>query len=296
MHENEGSWGAHARRLELGAAEVDHTWLWQLDPHHGPVMEPDEYVESVRLCLECAGPGEPAPCVACQTGSLDTGAAHATSSGSRPLVSTWGPPGLLSPGLPSFLLCCCRLFSWTGLSPSWLCRPAAVLRDLALSRPTSRSEQLRQLAVQVASLASLEDVVTHGLQFLLEPPTESSPVSAAERALPASLLRRSPTQGCRQSASQLNSAQSARSHWPLPRAASQLRLRARAPPIAAPAPRHLLLVLVSLRAPLARPALSPSPRLVSRLLTPVRPPPCWRWLVRHSKRFMWREIKLQAFA
>ena len=50
------------------------------------------------------------------------------------------------------------------LSPS--CAPVSArgrLRDLALSRPMSVSEQLRQLAVQLASLASLEDVVTHGL-------------------------------------------------------------------------------------------------------------------------------------
>ena len=41
-------------------------------------MEPEEYVDSVRLRLGCAGPCEPVPCAACQNGSLDTGAAHAT--------------------------------------------------------------------------------------------------------------------------------------------------------------------------------------------------------------------------
>ena len=41
-------------------------------------MEPKEYVDSLRLHLGCAGPGEPVPCAACQSGSLDTGAAHAT--------------------------------------------------------------------------------------------------------------------------------------------------------------------------------------------------------------------------
>ena len=47
-------------------------WLWRLDPHHGSVLEPEDYVDSFRLRLGCAGPSEPVPCVACQTGSLDT--------------------------------------------------------------------------------------------------------------------------------------------------------------------------------------------------------------------------------
>ena len=60
--------GAHTRLVELGAAEVDFTWLWRHNLHHGPV----------RLRLGCAGPSELVPCAACQTGSLDSGAAHAT--------------------------------------------------------------------------------------------------------------------------------------------------------------------------------------------------------------------------
>ena len=50
--------------------------MWRLNPHHGAVLEPEEYVDSVRLRLGCAGPREPAPCAACQSGSLDTDAAH----------------------------------------------------------------------------------------------------------------------------------------------------------------------------------------------------------------------------
>ena len=54
----------------------------------------------------------------------------------------------------------------------------------------SRSEQLRQLAVQLASLASLEDAVTHGLQSLLVTTSGLvAPISVAECALPASLSR-----------------------------------------------------------------------------------------------------------
>ena len=65
----------------------------------------------------------------------------------------------------------------------------------------SRSVQLRQLAVQLASLASLEEVVTHGLLSFLESPARLvASISVDERAPPASLsLPRS------------------RSHFPYPR-------------------------------------------------------------------------------
>ena len=38
MHEKEAPGGAHARLLELGDAEADHTWMWRLNPHHGAVL------------------------------------------------------------------------------------------------------------------------------------------------------------------------------------------------------------------------------------------------------------------
>ena len=54
----------------------------------------------------------------------------------------------------------------------------------------AHSEQPRQLAVQLASLASLEDVVTQGLQSLVETPSMLvAPISSAEQGLPAALLR-----------------------------------------------------------------------------------------------------------
>ena len=46
MHEQEGSWRARARLQELADAEIDHTWMWRLNPHHGAVREPEEYVAS----------------------------------------------------------------------------------------------------------------------------------------------------------------------------------------------------------------------------------------------------------
>ena len=75
MHEQEGSRVCRARLQELGGAEID--WMLRLNPHHGAVMEPEEYVDSV-LRLGCAGPSETVPCAACLNGSPDTGAAHAT--------------------------------------------------------------------------------------------------------------------------------------------------------------------------------------------------------------------------
>ena len=81
MHGNQGSWGAHVWLLELGDAEVDHTWMWRLHPHHGAVLEPEEY-------LDCAGPWEPVPCAA----SLPK-AALGRSRGSI-LLSQRGPSAL----------------------------------------------------------------------------------------------------------------------------------------------------------------------------------------------------------
>ena len=56
---------------------MDHTCLWRLNPHHGPTLKPEEYADSVRLRLGCAGPSEPVACAACQAGPLDLGAVRA---------------------------------------------------------------------------------------------------------------------------------------------------------------------------------------------------------------------------
>ena len=55
MHESEGSWTARMRLAELGDSSVDHTWLWRLNPRHGAMLEADEYIDSVRFRLGCAG-------------------------------------------------------------------------------------------------------------------------------------------------------------------------------------------------------------------------------------------------
>ena len=60
MHEGKGSWVA-----ELSDLDVDHTWLWRLNPLHGPT-----------LC--CEGSTEPVACAACQSRLPDSGASRAT--------------------------------------------------------------------------------------------------------------------------------------------------------------------------------------------------------------------------
>ena len=67
----------------LGAAPwtwITPAWLWRLNPHHGPTLEADEYVDSVRLRLGCA----PA-CLASWTRSPPTAPAVPWA---RPLVAT----------------------------------------------------------------------------------------------------------------------------------------------------------------------------------------------------------------
>ena len=78
MHESEGSWAARMRLGELGDSSMDHTWLWRPNPRHGSTLEAVEYVDSVRFRLGCASPAEPITCAACNSGILDTGAAHAS--------------------------------------------------------------------------------------------------------------------------------------------------------------------------------------------------------------------------
>ena len=77
-HEGEGSWAARTRLAELCDSDVDHTWPWRLNTRHGPTLEADEYVDADRFRLGCARPMEPVTCAACNSGILDTGAAHAS--------------------------------------------------------------------------------------------------------------------------------------------------------------------------------------------------------------------------
>ena len=66
------------RRLnDLADPECDHTWLWNLSRHRGPVLQPAQYVEAVRVRLGAAGPSEPVPCRRCGRELLDSAGSHA---------------------------------------------------------------------------------------------------------------------------------------------------------------------------------------------------------------------------
>eukprot|EP00973_Karenia_brevis_P028436 3918763-Karenia_brevis.AAC.2 len=67
-----------SRRLaDLAHPECDHNWLWNLSKHKGPVMEPPQFVEALRLRLGAAGPSEPCPCQLCGSTLLDSAGSHA---------------------------------------------------------------------------------------------------------------------------------------------------------------------------------------------------------------------------
>ena len=69
---------AGLRRLdELQHKEQDHTWLWALSPHRGPVIDDEDYMEAVRLRLGIAGPIDVVPCALCGEGLMDNSGAHA---------------------------------------------------------------------------------------------------------------------------------------------------------------------------------------------------------------------------
>ena len=72
-----GSWDADRRLIELSDKHVDHSWMWNLSKHHGPVLAENEFVEAVRVRLGAAGPSEPMPCSRCG-GIYDTAGSHAS--------------------------------------------------------------------------------------------------------------------------------------------------------------------------------------------------------------------------
>jgi hypothetical protein len=63
------------RLRDIADPGVKHTWLWALNPNHGPTLHPGEYVDAVRLRLGAAGPHEPTPCSRCGR-TLDTAGSH----------------------------------------------------------------------------------------------------------------------------------------------------------------------------------------------------------------------------
>ena len=66
------------RRLdELQHEDQDHTWMWALSPHRGPVMDSEDYVEAIRLRLGVAGPVDAIPCALCGVVPMEPSGAHA---------------------------------------------------------------------------------------------------------------------------------------------------------------------------------------------------------------------------
>jgi hypothetical protein len=66
------------RRIgELVHPDTDHTWLWSLSPHKGPVLDSTDHTEAVRLRLGIAGPTDPVACLRCGKAAFNSNAAHA---------------------------------------------------------------------------------------------------------------------------------------------------------------------------------------------------------------------------
>ena len=102
----------------------------------------------------------------------------------RPFQTLRTPDPQSGPGAPGPLSCwffglcdagISALPSARVVSEACLCPLSAVSRDRLMSHvwPIARSEQLRQLAVQLASQASLVDVVTHGFNRPLDSSRQS---------------------------------------------------------------------------------------------------------------------------
>ena len=56
---------------------MDHSWLWRLSKHRGPILTDEEFVEALRLRLGCAGPTDPVDCGICGKELLDSAGSHA---------------------------------------------------------------------------------------------------------------------------------------------------------------------------------------------------------------------------
>ena len=74
---SEGDASGERRLRELRHKDNDHTWMWALSKHKGHVLQPEEYVEAIRIRLGVAGPSDPVPCHLCGGTFLDSAGAHA---------------------------------------------------------------------------------------------------------------------------------------------------------------------------------------------------------------------------
>jgi len=70
-------WDRQWLLAELVSPDVSHEWLWRLDHHKGPALDPADYVAAVRLRLGSGGPAEAIPCSCCGDALLGTSGLHA---------------------------------------------------------------------------------------------------------------------------------------------------------------------------------------------------------------------------
>ena len=75
-----GRWEDGLRLADVQSEFTDHTWLWSLCSAHGPVLEPGDYADAVRIRLGADMVEAGVPCQRC--GALIRGsAAHALACG-----------------------------------------------------------------------------------------------------------------------------------------------------------------------------------------------------------------------
>ena len=72
-------WYGKRRLGELRDRTVSHEWLWSLNPCHGPVVPPTQYLIAVRLRLGAPSIDVPMMCPGCGLEKLDRACQHALS-------------------------------------------------------------------------------------------------------------------------------------------------------------------------------------------------------------------------
>ena len=71
-----GDWEREHLLAELASPDVNHEWLWRIDPNKGSALHPDEYAAAVRLRLGAAGPSEVVTCANCGDALLGPSGFH----------------------------------------------------------------------------------------------------------------------------------------------------------------------------------------------------------------------------
>ena len=72
-----GDWNGKRRLRELRDSTTSHTWLWSLNPCHGPIVPPTHFLTAVRLRLGAPSIESMMVCPRCGREDLDRPCAHA---------------------------------------------------------------------------------------------------------------------------------------------------------------------------------------------------------------------------